>query len=117
MPNENAPISLDEDRWLKMKPKAVAWIIGIVAVVVGSWATIKFDMVTLRRDVTDHSTTLEHISTQLQAIENDARSARDAASNLDRKVGEAALKSQFNQELLTQKLDQIMAEKRGRTTP
>lgn len=107
-----------------MKPKAVAWLVGVVAVVVGSWITIKFDMITLRRDVTEHSNALERISGQLQSIESDARAARDAAAKIEqnaketaakieRNVSEAALKSQFNQELVNQKLDQIMAEKRG----
>jgi hypothetical protein len=118
MSHQPPPITVDEDRFLKLKPKALAWLIGIVIVIAGSWITIKYDMVTLRRDVTEHSEALKQFSAQLQAIESDARTAREVTAKLDRNMGEAALKAQFNQELVSQKLDQIMAEKRGgRSSP
>ncbi len=124
MSSDPKPITVDEDRWMRMKPKAVGWLVGLVVVATASWLTIKFDMVTLRRDVTEHSKTLELITTTLDAIEKDAKAAREVtakiertssetAAKIERNVSEASLKAQYNQELLNQKLDQIMAEKRG----
>ncbi len=98
----NPPFPLDEDRWLKIKPKVLISILAAVAVAVGSWLTIKFDVVTLRKEVVDHGHTLENISVQLQTIEIDARAAR-----------EAVIRSQNQQEIINLKLDYLTGDKRG----
>ena len=109
----NTDIPLDEDRFVKMKPKVLFSIIAIVAIAVASWGAIKFDLRDVRRDVADHSKSLEQISGQLLNIESEARASRQATAALERSSREAELKNQFMQELISQKLDYLTGDKRG----
>lgn len=100
--NTESPFPLDENRWLKIKPKVLASFLVVTSIAVGSWLTIKFDVNLIRRDVTDHTRSLEIISAQLQSIESEARTAR-----------EAAMRGQYQQDLINQKLDFLTGDKRG----
>jgi uncharacterized protein YdbL (DUF1318 family) len=106
-------IPLDEDRFVKMKPKVLFSIIAAVAIAVASWGAIKFDLRDVRRDVADHSKALEQISGQLQVIENEARAARQATAAIERASRESELKNQYTQDIINQKLDFLTGDKRG----
>lgn len=97
-----SPFPLDDDRWLKIKPKVLISILVVTAVAVTSWLTIKFDVNLIRRDVSEHGKALDTITHQLQVIEADARTAR-----------EAVLRNQYQQDLINQKLDYLTGDKRG----
>ncbi len=97
-----SPIPIDEDRWLKIKPKVLLALLGVVAMAVGSWLSIKFDVNKIRDDVQGHSRTFDSIAQQLQSIESDARAAR-----------EAVIRSQNQQEIINLKLDYLTGDKRG----
>ncbi len=98
----DAPFPIDENRWLKIKPKVLFTIIGIVGLAVWSWFTIKSDVNTIGKDVSFHGKTLEAMAGQLEAIQSEARASR-----------ETALRSQYQQDLINQKLDYLTGDKRG----
>jgi hypothetical protein len=106
-------IPIDEDRWLKIKPKVLISVIVAIMVLMGSWGAIKFDVILIRRDITEHKQALDRIQVQLQTIENDARAAREVSASIDRSAHEAALKVQSAQDLINQKLDFLTGDKRG----
>jgi lysyl-tRNA synthetase class I len=106
-------IPLDEERFLKLKPKILLSIIALVGAAVASWGAIKFDLRDVRRDVADHSKALDQISSQLQVIESEARKARETTATIERASREAELKNQYTQELINQKLDYLTGDKRG----
>lgn len=91
--NPNESISLDEDRWVRMKPKMLAWIIGIVGLGVTSWGIIKSDVSRIDNKV-------EALQAQLKAIQTESESSRNAA-----------IRSETQQQLINQKLDLILTGK------
>ncbi len=97
-----APFPIDENRWLKIKPKVLLSFIGLVALAVASWGAIKKDLGDVRRDVTEQGKAIEVISTQLSTIERDAKTAR-----------EGAIRSEYQQEVINLKLDYLTGDKRG----
>ena len=105
--------TLDEDRFVKVKPKVIFSIIAVVAIAVASWGAIKYDLRDVRRDVADHSKALEQISGQLQVIETEAREARRTTAAIERASREMELKNAYTQELINQKLDYLTGDKRG----
>ena len=100
--SDDSATPFDENRWLKMKPKVLLWIMGIVGVSVASWAAIKFDVATVRRDVNEQGTQLEHMTIQLQTIERESAAAR-----------EAAITMKYQQDLINAKLDYLTGDRRG----
>lgn len=102
----DVPFPLDGDRWLKIKPKVLISFLVVTSVAVGSWLTIKFDVNLIRRDVNEQGNALETVSRQLQVIESDARTAR-----------EASMRMQYQQDLINQKLDYLTGDRRGPRPP
>lgn len=97
-----AEATFDEDRWLKMKPKVLGWIVLVVAIAVGSWIAIKADVQEVKKDVADHGDQLKKISEQLEVIKTSAVAARDSVTEL-----------RYEQKLVSQKLDYLTGDKRG----
>ena len=102
MRGEDSATPFDGDRWLKIKPKVLLWLIGIVALGVTSWGAIKFDVVVLRKDLSDQGRAVERMASQLETIQREATTAR-----------EAVLTMKYQQDLINAKLDYLTGDKRG----
>ena len=93
--DSDPPVPLGPDRKVTMSMKTFAAVIGVVAIAVASWWSIK-------SDVNEHSKQLEVISERLSGIERDARLARDSAAE-----------SRSEQRMLKLSLDYLVNDRRG----
>jgi hypothetical protein len=93
---------IDEDRFMKMKPKVLGTIIFIVAAAATSWGIIKGDVRSVDKKVdaiqTQLNTKSEVIGKQFDLIQADAKATR-----------EAVVRCETQQLLINQKLDLIMS--------
>lgn len=87
---------LDEDRPIKMKPKTFWGFAAAVAIAATSWGAIKWDLVSTKRDVTDHGEKLKGIETHLTAIETEAV-----------KLRAEVVAATFEQKLASQRVDNL----------